>query len=176
MAAPDLPTLLDFEGNFETAAQAVLATAGITGYVSQQAVKLPLISTGIFADLGPALDELTELAVPSTWPAGTPPPQEYYRFTINLELRVEVPRDGNTPTPAPDVTTLLRTIRGQIRGAFLRVLFPFNDVNLPYYRVSDIKPSGTVTGFEAVRNIDFCSLRFTVTFAIQPGAWPQWLP
>lgn len=176
--APDLPTLLDFEGQFEAAAQAVLATAGIVAYISQQSVKLPLINTVLAADLGPAFDELTELALPSTWPANSAPPQEYFRFTLNLEMRVEVPRDQEVPDPLnpPDVDTLLRTLRGQIRAAFLRILFPFNDTNLPYYRVSDIRPNGAITGFAPQRNIDFCSVRYLITFTIQPGAWPAWNP
>lgn len=174
--APDLPTLLDFEGQFELAAQKVMQAAGVLSFIDQQADKLPIINTGIAADLGSAFDELTQLALPSTWDPNSAPPQEYFRYTLNLELRVEVPRDQNQPSPAPIVDTMLRTIRGQIRAAMLRIFFPFNDSNVPYYRVSDIRPSGTQTGFESARNVDFCALRYVITFTIQPTAWPAWTP
>ncbi len=174
MSAPNLSALFDFEGQFETGAQAVLDTAGITAYLSQGASKLPLLETGISFDLMGALDELTQIPSPSNWPAGQAAPQEYFRYTGSLELRVEVPRDQETPS-VMGVDTLMSQIRGQVRAAFMRCVMPFTDANLPYYRVSDIKPNGTTTGYESVRNIDFCALRFVITFAIQPTAWPAWV-
>lgn len=177
MAAPDLQTLFDFEGQFEDAAQAILVASGIAGYISQQAAKIPIINTGLGFDVNPAIDELTQIPSPNNWPAGQAAPQEYFRYTGNLEFRVEVPRDQETITPASagSVDTLMRSVRGKLRATMMRCVMPFTDANLPYYRVSDIRPNGTTTGYEAVRNIDFCSVRFVVTFAIQPGAWPAWV-
>lgn len=175
--APDLPTLLDFEAQFEDAAEAILEAAVIAAFTSQENTKLPLINTGISADLGPAIDELTDLALPSTWDPAKTPPQEYFRFTLALEFRIEVPRDENTPTPPPAQVTVLRTIRAKIRAVMLRIMFPFNDSNLPYYRVSDIRPNGATTGETgSSRNIDFCALRYLITFTIQPTAWPAYVP
>ncbi len=174
MPATNLPELFDFEGQFETATQAILVASGIATYISQQAVKLPLISTALGLDVNPAIDELTQIPAPTNWPAGQPPPQEYFRYTGNLEIRVEVPRDQNGAS-MPGVDTLLSQIRGQVRAAMMRSCAPYTDANLPLYRVSDIKPNGTSTGYESVRNIDFCSLRFVLTWAIQPGAWPAWV-
>ena len=61
MAAPTLAALLAFESNFETAAQALLASSGINAFISQQGQKLPTINTGVHLDVGQALDELTIL-------------------------------------------------------------------------------------------------------------------
>ncbi len=174
MPATNLPELFDFEGQFETAAQAILAASGIAAYISEQAVKLPLLNTGVGFDVGPAIDQLTFLTKPTNWPADREPPQEYFRYTGLLEFRVEVPRDQNGAT-LPGVDTLLRQVRGQIRSAMMLCVAPFNATNLPFYRVSDIRPNGTTTGYEAVRNIDFCSLRFAVTWAILSTAWPAWV-
>lgn len=174
MAATDLPTLLDFEGQFEDAAQAMLAASSITAYISQQAVKKVLINTGLAFDTGAAVNELTQLALPPGWPVGQQPPQEYFRFTGNLTVQIEVPRDQNAPTPAPDVGTILRTMRGQLRALMLRVNMPFTDTNLPLLRVTDIRPGGATTGFESARNIDFCTLSFAISFLIKPDSWPAY--
>ncbi len=175
--AQDFTELFDFESAFETAAQTILENAGITAYISQQNVTKALIGTGISMDIGAALDELTQLAKPANWPSGQQPPQEYFRYTGSIVFTVEVPRDQNAispvPTP-PEVSKVLAQVRAKIRTAMMRVLMPFDDTNLPLYRVTDIRPNGTSTGFEAVRNIDYTSLRFDVSFLIQPTAWPAW--
>jgi hypothetical protein len=174
MPAANLTELLDFEGQFLNAAQAILVASGIAAYIDQQAVKLPLLSTGIGMDVNPAIDELTQIPAPSNWPNGQAAPQEYFRYTGNLEFRVEVPRDASAAT-ITGLDALLSQIRGQIRAAMMRCVMPFTQTNLPYYRVSDIRPNGTATGYEAQRNIDFCSVRFVITWAIQPEAWPAWI-
>lgn len=171
--AANLVELYDFEGQFEVAAQGVLAAAGITAAISQAAAQLPLVTTGISFDVQLATGDLALLATPPGWPANTPPPQEYFRYTATLEFRVEVPRDRNTPT-IPQVQTLFSEFRGKVRAYFGRIAAPFDETNLPYYEIGDIKPAGAFTGFEGVRNIDFCAIRFAVTFAIRPTAWPTW--
>lgn len=174
MAAPNLTALFDFEGQFEDAAQAILVATGIAAYISQQAAKMPLLNTGIGFDVNPAIDELTQIPAPNNWPVGQAAPQEYFRYTGNMEFRVEVPRDNDNAS-VTGVDTLMQQIRGQIRAAMMRCCMPFTATNLPYYRVSDIRPNGTTTGYEAQRNIDFCSVRFVITWAIQPTAWPAWV-
>ncbi len=176
MAATDLTQLFDFEGAFEDAAQVILATNGITAFISQQADKIPLIAAEIGCDIGPAIDELNQIPAPTNWPANQAPPQEYFRYVAALEFVVEVPRDQEGQVIDPSsVATLLREVRGRIRAAMMRVVYPFNGTNLPLYKVTDIRPNGTTTGFEAKRNIDFCSLRFLATFEIRPDAWPAWV-
>ncbi len=172
--APNLPTLFDFEGQFEDAAQAILVASGIAAYISQEALKMPLLSTGIAFDVGPALDELNQLPKPSNWPADTAAPQDYFRYTGSIEFSVSVPRDDDDAS-LPGVQTLMRQIRGQIRAAMMRVVFPFNDTNLPYLRVTDIRPAGASTSTQQPRNVDVCSMRFEVSFLIQDGAWPDWV-
>lgn len=176
MPASNLRELLDFEGQFETAMQAVLATNGITAYLSQQAVKLPLLNTGIGFDVSPALDVLTDIPAPSNWPADTAPPQDYFRYTGAIEFRVEVPRDaaGNS---LPGTATMMSQIRSTLRAVMMRSCYPFTAVNLPWYEIGDIRPNGTNSGraTNGARNVDFCSVRFTVTFAIKPDAWPAWV-
>lgn len=175
MAAPDLPTLFDFEGQFETAAQSVLSSQAITSFISQEVTsgRLPLINTGIGLDVGPALDVLTQLPPPATWPADQAPPQEYFRFPGNLEFRIEVPRDMSA-IMNPNVPTLFRQIRGKLRAAMMRSCAPFTAANLPWYVVTDIKPGGASTGWELQRNLDYCSLRWAVWWSIRPDAWPVW--
>lgn len=174
MSAPNLPALFDFEGQFETAGQGIMAGLGITAYISQQNVKEELVSTGIGFDLGPATGDMTQIPKPTLWPADQAAPQEYFRYTGNLEFRVQVPRDGETPTIA-DLDNLMGQFRGQIRSAMMLCVMPFTDANLPWLRVSDIRPNGTSTGWDRDLNTDYCALRFTITFAIQPTAWPAWI-
>lgn len=172
--APSLTALLDFETQFEAATQAILETSGIAAYVSEQQQKLPLIHTGINFECGPAIDQLTFL------PLGGQPTQvqqEFFRYQGTLEFMISVNRD--TPREGTDAgsTTFLTQCRGRIRAAFLQSQWPFDDTNLPYYRVSEIRPNGaaSLTGDGAL-NTDIISLRFLVTFAIQPGAWPTGFP
>ena len=173
-AAPNLIVLFDFEGQFEAASVPVLAASGITGYISQQAVKLPLPYTGIAADAGPAKDQLTFLPSPPGW-TGESPPQDYYVYPLNLSLLCEVPRDANGAVD-PNVPTFLAELRARIRAAFMRILMPFDDTNLPYYRVTDIRPNGAQVGYDAKRNVDFVDVRFLITFEIKPDSWPAWTP
>lgn len=181
MPAPNLPALLDFEGQFEVAAQQIMTANGITAYISQQNVKEELVSTGIGLDVSPAIDEQTPLspadggpALPSNWPSGQPAPQEYFRYAGNLEFRIEVPRDGET-AGIPGLANFMGECRGKIRAAMMRCVMPFTAGNLPWLRVSNIRPNGTSTGWERERNVDFCSVRFEVTWSIQPSAWPAWI-
>lgn len=173
MAAPNLAALFDFEGQFESAAQTILDDSGILSFVERSQEKLPLINTGIAFTTGPAIDELTFLPLAS---GETERRQEYFRYTGNLELRVEVNRDTPQAPKLPGVDTLLAESRALIRGAFLRALWPFRDSNLPYCRVTDIRPAGTVAIFDQQRNTDISSLQFAITFEIQPAAWPSGFP
>ena len=172
--APDQTALEDYEGQFEAAAVLILAASGITGYVSQQADKLPRPYTGIAVDIGPAKDQLTFLPSPPGW-TGDSPPQDYYVFPATLSLVCEVPRDANAAVD-PNVANFLAELRGKVRAAFRRVLNPFSDTNLPYYKVTDIRPAGAQIGFDRARNVDFCDVRFAITFEIRPDAWPAWTP
>lgn len=173
MAAPSLTALYDFEGQFEAATQAVLTAGGVTNYITQQKVQLPLIQTGVAFETQAAIDQLTFLPLASG--QTNPVEQEYFRYTGILSLRVEVNRDNAQSIPT-GVPTFFNGLRGLIRGLFMRSQWPFQDSNLPYYRVSDLRPNGSFMGFDVVRNIDFVELRFLVTFAIQPTAWPAGFP
>lgn len=172
MPAQNLTSLLDFESQFESATQAVLEAAGVNAFISQQSVNIPLISTGIGVDVGAALDELDQVPGGPNWPAGTPLPQEYFRYTAALELTASVPRDQNGATVA-GVPTLFAQLRGLIRATMLRVLMPYNDANLPNLRVTDIAPAGTTNGFMPAKGIDFCSIRYRLSFEIKNTAWPS---
>lgn len=175
MPAPSLEKLFDFEGAFETAAQTILVAAGITARIDMEQDKLPVTNTGIMFDLGAATDDLTQIRTPAAWPPGSVPPMEFTIYDAMLELALEVPRDENDPTnPSPTVATLFAEIRGMIRNTFMQTCMPFDATNLPYYRVSRIKPMGCSTGFDRAMNQDFCRLRFAIRFAILPDAWPVW--
>ena len=173
MAAPTLAALLDFESAFEKAAQAILSTSGINGYISQQNEKVALVSTSLSFDTGPAIDELTILPLGGRSAQDL---QDFFRYTGELTLEISVNRD-TAQTPADAGTSgFLSQCRGRIRGAFMQSQWPFNDTNLPFYRVSEIRPAGTVTGFDQTRNADLVSIKFAITFAIQPTAWPAGFP
>jgi hypothetical protein len=174
MAAPSLAALYDFESQFERAAQDVLEGSGIAGFITAQGEKLPTINTGVSFETGPALDQLTFLPLAS----GQVPPayQEYFRYTGNLDLEVSVNRDTVRQPTDTGVTTFLGEVRGRIRSTFLKSIWPFDDSNLPYLRVSDIRPNGTTIGFNQALNVDTQVLRFVITFAIQPSAWPVGFP
>lgn len=174
MAAPNLATLFDFEGQFERAAQTILQTSGINAFIARQTEKLPLINTGVSFVVGPADDRLTFLPLAPGQTA--PSEQEYFKYTGSLELRLEVERDTSKPPDVAGVTSFFSEARGLIRAAFMRSQWPFYDTNLPYYRTWDIRPNGTTEGLDPVRNVDSCILRFEVSFAIQPTAWPTGFP
>ena len=173
VAASSLAELFDFEGQFEKAAQAILQTSGVNAYVTQSRQQLPLINTGIDFNVSAAIDQLTFL--PLAPGQTTPTEQEYFRYDGTLELTVEVPRD-TARSPSTAAVSFLAQSRALIRAAFMRSQWPFQDSNLPYYRVSNIMPSGTIDGFDQTRNVDSSILRFTITFAIQPTAWPTGFP
>lgn len=174
MPATNLAQLLDFESHFEVAGQATLAAAGVTAYVEQTRQQLPLLNVGILFEVGPAFEERRFLTPPSNWPANTPPPQEYFRYSGTLVLRAECARDKNS-TSYPDARNKLGELRGKIRSAFLRCVCPFPPASLPFYEVGDVRPGGALTGFESTRNVDFVELRFVVTWAILDSAWPAWI-
>ena len=173
MAAPNLAALYDFEGQFETAVQAILEANGILAFLERTQEKIPLINTGIAFTVGPAIDELTPLPIAS---GQTEPEQEYFRYNATLQLDVEVPRDNPNSPKLPGVDSVLAESRALIRSILMRSQWAFRDSNLPYYRVSDIRPGGTFITFDQARNTDTSSLQFAVTFAIQPTAWPTGFP
>ncbi len=181
MAAPNLTALYDFEGQFESAAQAILADVLINAYVSGQDEQMPTPKTAIAFDLGPALENrFSPLPKPASWPAldayGKPKdnPREYFIYSAALEYRVEVPRDDRQPTIA-GVTSMLSQIRGKLREVMMLCVRPFNEENLPYYKVIRIRPNGANMGVNATGNADIVFLRYDLSFEIRPTAWPAWI-
>lgn len=174
MPATNLAQLLNFEGNFETAAYSLLVSEGVVAAITEGQTNLPLVVTGIGVDVAPAIDELQILTKPNNWPGGTPPPQEYFRYPASIEFRIEIPRDKNGTSYA-GALNLMGEVRGKIRSFMLRCVAPFNANNLPFYEIGDIKPAGASFGWDSTRNVDFSWLRYQMTFAIRPTAWPTWI-
>jgi hypothetical protein len=172
--ATNLAQLMDFEGNFAIAGQQVMQAAGVTAYIDQQAEKIPPTNVSLGVDIGQAIDELTQIPAPDTWPADQAPPQEYFRYPVTLEYRIEVKLDAND-ADLPAVATLVGQFRGLVRAAMMRCVSPFTDTNLPFYKVSDIKPAGSTSGVMQTKNVYACVLRFTGTFEIRDSAWPAWV-
>lgn len=172
MPAPSLAALLDFESQFESAAQAILASSGINAFISQHEAKLPPIATGISFDVGSAFDELTILPLGGQT---VQQQQDFFRYQGSLTVEVSVSRD-TSPDPANGAASFLGQVRALVRAAFMQSQWPFQDSNLPWLRVSQIRPDGTTSGFQQVRNVDIVSLRFAVDYAIQPSAWPAGFP
>lgn len=176
MPAPNLTTLFDFEGQFEKAADEILANVLIDAYQTGGDQQLPLVNTGVFFDLGPAVEgKFAQLSPPSTWPTGEAGPQEYFIYTASLEFRVEVPRDDRAPTTT-GVDTMLSQIRGKLREEMMQCVHPFNDTNLPYYKVARIRPDGSSSGESGPpRNADRAFIRYAINFEIKKNAWPAWV-
>jgi len=168
--AANFVELFDFETHFEAAAQTILDTAGVNAFISRQTDKLPLINTGVVFSVGPAIDELTFLPLDSG--QSLPPSQEYFRYVGSLELRLEIERDTQKPPNSAGVSSFFAEARSLIRKAFRRSQWPFDDTNLEFYRVSNIRPNGGTEGFDQSRNVDSLILRFEITFAIMQDAWP----
>jgi hypothetical protein len=175
MPAANLTQLYDFEGQFEAAAQAILADVLINSYVTGQDEQMPLLKTAIAFDVGPAQEgKFVQLEKPASWPAGMIPPQEYFIYAATLEYRVEVPRDDRQPTIA-GVSSMLSQIRGKLREVMMQSVRPFNEVNLPLYKVARIRPNGSSTGQNATGNADVIFIRWDLTFEIRKTAWPAWV-
>lgn len=176
MPAPSLEVLFNFEGNFETVGQTVLANSGVVSFISQQQVQLFKgrdIYTGVGLDLGGAIDELAQIPKPGNWPVGMEPPVEFFRYDAQMVFRVAVKRDKNS-SPDPNVDTLFAYVRSKIRNAMMLCCAPFNGTSLPYYAVSNLRPAGSTWGYETARNIDFQEMRWALRFAINRSAWPAW--
>jgi hypothetical protein len=167
--AANFAELFDFEGHFEAAAQVVLTESGINSFIARQTEKIPGISTGVVFSTGPALDQKTFLPIAS---GQTEALQEYFRYTGDLQLTVQVERDSPTTPRNAGVTSLFAEIRSLIRRAFMGSQWPFNDTNLEFYRVSNIRPNGSTEGVDQGLNRDTLIMRFEVTFAIMQDAWP----
>lgn len=167
--AANFAELFDFEGHFVAAAQTVLEDQGVNAFIERNTEKLPLINTGIVFTVGPAIEEMTFLPVATGQTAAL---QEYFRYTGDLQITVQVNRDAAQPARAAGVDSFFAEVRALVRRAFMWSNWPFNDTNLEFYRVSNIRPNGCNEGFDQARNCDAVILRFSVTFAIMQGAWP----
>ncbi len=175
MPAPNLTALFDFEGQFEKAAEGILAAVLIECYKTGDDQPLPPFNALVAFDLGPAIEgEFAQLKKPASWPDGMAPPQEYRRYNATLEFRVQVPRDDREPTIA-GVDSMLSQVRGKLREVMMQCVRPFNEINLPYYKVSRIRPDGASSGESKDANADRAFIRFALTFEIRPSAWPAWV-
>jgi len=175
MPAPNLTALFDFEGQFEHASTEILAGVLIACYKTSDDDELPVLNVGVSFDIGPAIEgEFAQLAKPTNWPVGMAPPQEYFRYNGALEFRIDVPRDEREPTTT-GVDTMLSQLRGKLREVMMQSVRPFTEVNLPYYKVSRIRPDGASSGESEQRNADRALLRYAITFEIRKDAWPAWV-
>lgn len=171
LAAPNLPAMYAFEENFTVALGAVMIAIGVPAYVDQQAAKIPITNVLSAVDIGNAIDEKTEVPVPADWPADQAPPQEYFRYPVNFEFVIGVPLDDNNAT-VEGAETMVGQLTGLIRAGMSLISQPFTAENLPYYRVTDIRPAGTSAGVMQQKNVYVCTMRFVGTFEIRNTAWP----
>jgi hypothetical protein len=175
MPAPNLPTLFDFEGQFENAALELLTAVVINAYASGGDQQTAVENCGIQFTLGPAVEgKFAQLPKPASWPVGEPAPQEYFIYDATLEFRAEVPRDDPAPT-IEGVSSKLGEIRGKLREEMMQCVRPFTETNLPYYKVSRIRPAGSSYGENQQRNTDVAFIRYTLRLEIRPDAWPTWV-
>lgn len=160
-AAPDLKTLLDFETQIETACAGIIedaldiAAASVNITLDQDSLVTPRVEVAF--EVGEALDA----PVPRN---GTQAKIDYDKHTGTLSLRLVT--DGSINGTQTDH----RHKRALLRAAFLISDVDFNAVNLPYYEIRYLRPTGTTFSVDGEHQIS--DLTYEVQFGFTGTAWP----
>lgn len=165
MAAPDIPTIYDFETNFEDAVvpliEAALSglTPAFTVYQTLDGADVQTPFVAVMASVGAA--EENDMFVTSL------DAKEYHRYGLQLVLEVVtdvIRADENQRAVHADA-------RARIRNALRASADHFTAVNLPHYQVVYMKPEATqiLADGDAIRSV----LTFQVRFLIKASAWPS---
>ena len=160
--APDLKTLLDFETQIETACAGIIedeldiSAASVNITLDQDSLVTPRVEVSFEA--GEALDA----PVPRNQ---TGAKIDYDKHTGTLTLRLIT--DGSVNGTQSDH----RQKRGQLRAAFLISEVGFNEVNLPYYEIRYLRPTGTAFSVDGDHQVS--ELTYQVEFGFTSDAWPD---
>tara|TARA_R100000808_G_C2142357_1_gene150138 strand:- start:539 stop:1024 length:486 start_codon:yes stop_codon:yes gene_type:complete len=161
MAAPDIPTIYDFEGAFETLAKtflqdALTPTVTVNTTFSQDNLDTPRI------DLRFEVGE----AQPETLPFANVAGDTEEHVAYSAILVADVVTDNEFDTQATH-----RSLRAQVRDIFRRNGSNWTTASLPYHEFRHIRPSGT--GYSTDGNLQSSELRFDLTFNIRSDAFPS---
>ena len=166
MPAPSLASLHDFEGQFATAAKAILVSAG---FAPVRAAGEP----GTVPDEVIVTNFLTGPAVSGVRGALTP--QGYVIPSIydgELEIMVRRRRDDNVATEIPGISRRLNEAVATIRGLLLEQPEPFTPANLPYYDVSQILPAACDYAYNRETRLEAVVLSWNVRWCLNPDELP----
>jgi hypothetical protein len=163
--APDLPTLLDFETQFEDKAAAILAAAGITAAITKarSTANVPTLDIAIRFDVGEALNH---------WGITPGGKAHYDMFNGKLEITLFADRDANADSADVNYAQF-QLLRGKIAAAFLEGLNPFGGMDWLDVSSFFVRPLGRNAGLGESKLQDLCTMTWAVRFGIIKAAWPS---
>lgn len=165
MPAPNLPTLYDFETNFEAAVSNYFTNANSTWQVLNPRT-LANVTLGTDFLQTPRITSVFELGATGDQKAfaGNSPTEYYCERTGTMTIDAVVSRQNT----AQDY----RLMRGTGRVAMLERTQAFNANSLPYYQVVDIVETGATQSVNPENDELLTKLSFMVKFAILPASFP----
>jgi hypothetical protein len=164
MAAPDIPTLLDYETNLEDALTAYL--------VSRHATWQVLTDRTAPAAEGKLRTPRVEVAFTLTGSgtaehqAGNRPDEPYYESEKIGTLTVSVVAQRGASGQS------LGQMRGALREDMLPRTLALTSVNVPYYEILDVTETGSTPSIFADNDEIISELTWSLRFFIKPAAWP----
>jgi hypothetical protein len=164
MLAPDLPTLLDYEGQILPAFIRILKAADIANV--DQPFNQPRASEG---NLVPKTTPCVDVILSDVTPTGHQHPlpdgsSMWDAWQGMLSCRVYTVRGVDSAQQS----RILATIRLVAQQCWQL----FNSELLPYHRVGLLKEAGGAPGVDPVQRLDYTELRFQIKFNVHPDAWP----
>ena len=166
MPAPSNIDLLSFEKNFEDASAGYI-TNSIANTVSNVQVLTPRVPITVATEL--TTPRITVRFAVSNTPitenigtTGIMAGSRYYAERVgSMEITCAVRRDIDG----------IDNLRGAVRVAMLEVTQAFNSTNLPYYKISFVRETGSsLATFEPNDEI-MATIGYEITFAIKPDQW-----
>lgn len=166
MPASTLQELHDFEGQFATAAKAILTAAGLTGVRG-------VGETGTVPDEVIVTNFLAGAAVPDARGVLTPSGAVIAGlYDGSLEILIRRRRDDNIASELTGVSRRMNETISQIRALFLAQPEPFTSANLPYYDVSNLIPQETEYAYDTATRREAVVLSWSVRWCINPDQLP----
>lgn len=162
--ATDLPTLLDFETQFEDETAIILASAGITAAITKAraVANVPTLDLAVRFETGAAIEH---------W-GRTPGGKNHYDiFNGVLEITLFADRDENADATS-DVYAQFQTLRGKVSAALLEGLNPFSGLDWLDVSSGFLRPTGRNAGISENKLQDLCTMTWAVRFGIIKAAWP----
>lgn len=157
MAAPDFPTLYDFETQMDGAWTDYLIANGVPAVKQRGASVLATPRVEVKFTTGAASGSMHGFAAAEYKPRPD-------RFAGTLSLVVATNRSKNDSGHG--------TSRGTVRGFVADFLRVQTTENLPYLWIFDIMDSGTSETVDDENNADISTLTFNIKFGIRSDAWP----